>query len=76
MIITNIHYTVHVSGILKSLLLQQMYHVIVNTPKKSHLKSHLTQHQVNFDFLLMSFPNFMTLEAIQVDFLCLFLVFK
>ena len=77
MIITNIHYTVHVSGIPKPLLHNKCFtSLYINTPKKRHLKSHLTQHQANFDFSLMSFPNFMSLEAIQVDFLCLFLVFK
>ena len=70
MVITNIHYTVFVSGIVTA---QQMFHV--NT-QNSHLKSHSTQHQANFNFLLMSFPNFMPLKAMQVDFLCLFLAFK
>ena len=70
MVITNIHYTVFVSGIVTA---QQMFHV--NT-QNSHLKSHSTQHQANFNFLLMSFPNFLPLKAIQVDFLCLFLAFN
>ena len=77
LIITNIHYTVHVSGIPKPVLHNKCFtSLYINTPKKRHLKSHLTQHKANFDFSLISFPNFMTLGAIQVDFLCLFLVFK